>query len=812
MPKTPSLPPEKLRAVLDPSTLSFGDSSGFVVDEACISPQPRALNAMELALKVKEPEYNVFVAGDAATGRMHFVREFLQPRIAQMPTPPDVIYVYNFEDADRPRCVQVPAGAGRKLKNELAEALSRIRRELPAELEQEGYLNEYEGLYRDFRALRDKVLLNFEHEAEKLGFEVELDEHGGLSIHPLHEGRVISPEDYERLTPGVRKTLKSRSENMRRDVSEVMRRLSREERDFRHKVRELETKTAREILDTHLKPLAEAWEQTKPFGEFLKELREDVLHNLDRFIPQESSSGHLSRPGDDPSAEERFFDRYDVNLFVNNEKAAGAPFIYEDHPTMSNLLGCIEREAEMGTLYTDFTLVKSGSLHRANGGFLVMRIEDLLENPEAWEGLLRMLLSGAARIEDPGDGQDTAKTKTVEPEPLPLDLKIILIGEDLMHEELLYSDERFRKLFSLKAHLQEYVPRTAENIAIFIASCVKIIRSAELPDFDAAALAGLVDYASRLAEDQKRLSLRFPLMKELMIEAAAAAEGMKTVGKGALDKALADRAFRFNLYEEEFMEEYDRELIKVSTEGEAVGRANGLSLSMYGDYEFALPHQIACTVGVGHGDIMDLEREAELGGPIHTKGMMILKSYLLGLFAQDKPLVLTGSLCFEQSYAQVEGDSASAAELAALLSSLSGVPLSLSLAFTGAVSQSGHILAVGGVTCKVEGFFEVCRRRGLTGRQGVIVPWDNIPHLMLKDEVAEAVANKTFHVYPVKSIEEAMEILTGIPTSGKLSRGLFAPGSLYRRVDERLTELASLADARLGREPGRRRRGPARPR
>lgn len=807
MQKQPSLSPEKLRVVLDPSTLPFADSSAVSLGDACISPQPRALNAMELALRIKETGYNVFVVGEPATGRMHFVREFLGPRISAMPTPPDVLYVYNFQDPDRPKYIKVPAGSGRKLKSDLADAVGGVRKDLPAGLERKGYLDDYENLYGEFRQVRDEMLSDFEREAEKSGFEVELDDHGGLTIHPLYDGRIVTPEDYDRLEPGVRKTLKSRGESMRRDVSDVMRRMSREERAFRGKVRDLEAKIAGEILEAQLKPLEDIWADTPALGDFLKALKEDILLNLDRFLAPDSPMGLGSKSGEDAAADERFFDRYDVNLFVNNEKLEGAPFLYEDHPTISNLLGCIEREAEMGTLYTDFSLIKAGSLHRANGGFLVMRIEDLLENPEAWEGLLRMLLSGCARIEDPGDGQDTAKTKTVEPEPLPLDVKIILIGEDLMHEELLYTDERFRKLFSLKAHLQEYVPRSQENIETFIGTCVKIIRAAELPNFDAAALAGLVDYSSRLAEDQERLSLRFPLMKELMIEAAATADDVETVGRAALDKALADRAFRVNLYEEEFMEEYDRELIKVATDGEAVGRANGLSLSMYGDYEFALPHQIACTVGVGHGDIMDLEREAELGGPIHTKGMMILKSYLLGLFAQDKPLVLTGSLCFEQSYAQVEGDSASAAELAALLSSLSGVPLSLSLAFTGAVSQSGHILAVGGVTRKIEGFFEVCRRRGLTGKQGVIMPWDNSPHLMLKDEVAEAVAKGEFHVFPVKTIEEAMEILTGIPTMGEHPQRGFAPGSLYRRVDERLTELAALADARHGREAGRRRRG-----
>ena len=381
----------------------------------------------------------------------------------------------------------------------------------------------------------------------------------------------------------------------------------------------------------------------------------------------------------------------------------------------------------MGALYTDFTLIRAGAIHKANHGYLIVYADDILTTPSSWEGLLRALRTGQAKIEDPGDG-DQVRTKTIEPEPIPLDLTVILIGSEETYEILLYNDERFGKYFKLKAHMQLSAARNTDNVERFVRVLGKIIEDSKLQPFDRESLARIVDYSSRLAEDQKKLSLRIPLVKEMMVEASALAklDGKEVVDLPALEEAIAMKDFRSNLYEDEYMNEYDREVIKVETSGQGVGRANGLSVTLFGNYEFGLPHQISCTIGVGHGGILDLEREARMGGPIHTKGMMIIKSYLVGLFAQDKPIVLTGSLCFEQSYAGIEGDSASGAELAALLSGISGVPIKFDYAFTGAVSQSGTIMAVGGVSRKIEGFFEVCRRRGLNGKQGVIIPADNV--------------------------------------------------------------------------------------
>jgi predicted ATP-dependent protease len=402
-----------------------------------------------------------------------------------------------------------------------------------------------------------------------------------------------------------------------------------------------------------------------------------------------------------------------------------------------------------------------------------------------------------ARLEDTGDyAEGAARVKSIEPAPLPLSLKVVLVGNEYIYDSLLETDDRFPKLFKIKAHMTETSERTAAGIRNWLSGLSSIVHDNKLLHFDRDALAGLVDFSSRLCEDQRKLSLHMPQIRDVMVEASALAgmRGADAVSREHLVQALNSRYYRANLVEELYLEDYDRNMIKVATDGVAIGRINGLSVTWFGDFEFGLPHQISCTVGVGHGGIIDLEREAELGGPIHTKAMLILKSYLVDQFAKNKPLVLTGSLCFEQNYAEVEGDSASGAELAALLSAIAGVPLRLSLAFTGAVGQSGQIMAVGGVTRKIEGFFQVCSRRGLTGKQGVIIPHDNIDHLMLARPVITAVQNGEFFITPVRHITEALELLTGMPSGKPLKKGGFTRGSLYDLVDRRLNEFGNMAE------------------
>lgn len=814
MPKITPLPSHKLHASLDPARIPW-DSSDAIARQNRNGHkhilQPRAMQALELALHIKAAGYNVYMSGESNLGRTYMLREFLTPHARKAATPPDLVYVNNFVDNDRPHLIALPAGQGQKLKKGLGDVLAKVRKELPTRFETDSFVKRRSQILDKFQDVRSGLLKKMDSVAEGKGFNLDVDENGGLTLYPMVEGKRLSEEEFDRLDTELRQTLKRKGDTLLHTMAGLMRRLTRAELEFRDDERALEREVVRQVLDELLTPVEERILRACPV-EALKQhfiaLRNDILDNLDGFITREPLSGPGSMGSQGsmppeahmlPGPVEAEGCRYDVNLFVDNSGTTGAPIIVDDHPTAANLLGCIEREAEMGALITDFTLIKAGSLHKANGGFLVLHMEDILQHLPAWEGLLRALRSGQARIEEVGEGADTAsRTKGIEPEPLMLDLKVVLIGGEGMYETLLTNDDRFPKLFKIKAHLADSTERNATGIKSYLLRMARIIDEAQLLPFDRSALAWMVDYGSRIMEEQHKLTLKFPLLRELMIEASALA-GIRQNGEArmvdsaTLEQALEARTYRANLVEDVFMEEYDRELIKVRTSGTAVGRVNGLSVTWHGDFEFGLPHQISCTVGVGHGGIIDLEREAELGGPIHTKAMMILKSYLVDQFARRKPLVLTGSLCFEQSYAGIEGDSASCAELVALLSAISEVPVRLDLALTGALSQSGQVMAVGGVTRKIEGFFKVCARHGLTGMQGVIIPQDNVEHLMLSPRIIEAAGQGKFSIYAVRHIDEALELLTGLSAGRRRKDDTFTTNSLYDKVDKRLQALGRYA-------------------
>lgn len=791
-PATKGLAASKLRAALDPSRIPFADSSEIPDRNVYPKFQPRAIQALSLALEIKGNEHNVYVSGEPNMGRTYFVKSFLEPAAAKGEAPCDWVFLYNFEDHDRPVCLSMPAGQGRKLKLAQNKAMTHIKQEIPARFEKDAFQKKHEAMVKKFNAKRESLFSRMDATAAKENFSLNLDEEGVLTLSPIVDGEVVSDKDFDKFKPAKRKELKAKGEELLGSVSSLLRQINQNEMEMRDSEADLHRETAKAVMTDCFVKVSDKFKKFKGMSEYFEALTNEVVENVDQFMPKEPIMGGLI-PDGMPGGED-FFTRFEVNLFVDNGKTKGAPVVIEDHPTAFNLLGSIEREAEMGALYTDFTLIKAGALHKANGGFLILNIEDLLSNPNSWEGLLRALRSGHSRIEDPVDPEQV-RARTLQPAPVDLKIKIVLIGTDEHYEMLLYNDDRFAKYFKLKAHLQHAATRNAANIKNYLYVIGQTAKEADVLPFTREAMAGLVDFSSRLVEDQKRLSLYVPLIRERMIEASAVARvaGKKMVGLEELAEAVAAKDYRVNLYEQEFMTDYDRQVIKVETQGEAEGRANGLSVTQFGDYEFGLPHQISCTVGVGHGGILDLEREAQLGGPIHTKGMMIIKSYLVRLFAQDKPIVLTGSLCFEQSYAGIEGDSASGAELAALLSALSGAPINLSYAFTGAVSQTGAVMAVGGVNRKIEGFFEVCRRRKLTGKQGVILPADNVVNLMLKDEVVQAVEEGLFNIFPVKTIEEAMLLLTGMRCGVRGSNGKFPANTLYRLVDDRLAELATLA-------------------
>jgi predicted ATP-dependent protease len=795
MKNIPELKARQLNIEPDPRKILRSNDIRDSANSVCLF-QPRARKALEMGLSIPGMEYNVYVAGEPGLGRTYLVENFLLPRAMAGTTPPDLVYLNNFDNPDKPILVSLAPGQGKLLKNDLQRIVKRLRRDLPRHFEQASYLRLQNKLFTKLALVRDDLMDRMEEAAQKKGFSLNIDDAGAVSLTPLLDGKVLTSEEFERLESSQKKSLKDQSSSVLNTIADLSRLVNKSEQEFRAREIQLAQEHAAGLVDRLLAPILKKFAENKTLKKYFDAFKEDILENLPHY---QGRTEREPRSGPDQQGEglsDAFFQRYDVNLFVDNSEVTGAPVVKEINPGFFNLLGCMERETEWGTYYTDFSLIKAGAVHRANGGFLILRVDDLLSHPTAWEGLLRCLRTKQSSLDDPTDHYDLLRTRTISPDPIPLSLKVLLIGDDETYELLYMHDERFRKIFKLKAHIQDTVERTPQAITGYAQALDRAGREAGLRGFSKDAYAELVNYSTRMAEDRERLSLHFSHLREIMIEsnALAVSQDKRTIDAGIVKQALAEREYRTNLYQEEFLREYDRRSIKVRTQGEGVGLANGLSVTQVGDYVMGLPHQISCTVGVGHGGIMDLEREAELGGPIHTKGMMILKSYFVNLFARNKPLVLTGSLCFEQSYAQVDGDSASGAELAALLSALSNVPIRLDLAFTGAISQSGAIMAVGGVTHKVEGFFEVCRRRGLTGKQGVLLPRDNIVHLVLRDNVLQAIKDGQFHIHPVSTIEEAMEFLTGKRAGERLKDGRFSQNSIYAAVDERLTELAVLAE------------------
>lgn len=801
MKKIQALTADKLYASFDSGKIVWNSAKEISKSLTKNTLQTRAVNALTLAINIKDNGYNVYLAGENDLGRAYMLSQFLSPIAQKQETPPDLIYINNFENSDNPILLKVLAGQGKILKTELAKILQQIKKELPLHFETEAYEKKKQTLMANFQKIRERFIKDMDTIAEKEGFNLDIDEQGSLTLYPLVEGKRLSDEEFELLDVNIRSAIKRKSDHLLHSMTAVIKKLSKAERDFKNDQKELEKEVINDVLQKFYIPFQEKFCKSagchqEKVKTFFDNMHKDILENMDLFMAKESviplNLADLAAPP--LPSQENNLSRYEINLFVDNSETKGAPVIFENHPTFFNILGCIERESEMGALSTNFTLIKAGSIHKANGGYLVVHIEDILTHPTAWDGLLRVLRSKQSKVED--DSSELVKTKTLTPDPIDLDLKVILIGTDDIYETLLESDDRFTKLFKIKAQMSSDIERNTKNVRSWLAQTSNIVREANLLNFDKEALAALVDYSTLLCEDHTKLSLKFPLIRETMIEASAIAamDGKDIVTKNYIYKAYNEKMYRSAYIEELFMEEYNRDMIKIQTSGFAVGRVNGLSVTHTGQFEFGLPHQISCTVGVGHGGIIDLERESELAGPIHTKAMMILKSYLVDQFAHNKPLVLTGSLCFEQSYNGIEGDSASGAELVALLSAISKTPINLSLAMTGAVSQAGEIMAVGGVTRKIEGFFNLCEQRGLTGKQGVIIPKDNIEHLMLNERVRSAVEKGLFAIYPVSHITEALELLTGIPAGKRTKAGNFPKNTLFYTVDMELHELGWLAE------------------
>jgi lon-related putative ATP-dependent protease len=773
----------ELRRTYDPGALNCKSSKEFGTKDIIIG-QERAVKALRFGLDIREKGFNIYVTGQSGTGRTTAIKRFLDEIAKRKAPPDDWVYVHNFEDSYRPHALKMPAGKAHVFKKDMENLVKAITTEIRGAFQGEQYSEQREQLLKSFEKKKQEIIGQVEKAAQENGFGLQASPVGILPV-PVKNGKPLSEEDFMALTEQEREDIKQKQEKVQEILENVVRQTRAVDADAQEAVEKLDKQVVHYVLSQLMENILGKYKDLPAVLAHLKAVENNISDNIAQFKAEATDTEKQPlRPVKNPT------DKYLINMLVDNSKSKGAAVIVEMNPTYGNLFGRIEQEAFMGALVTDFTLIRGGSLHRANGGYLVLPAEDVIRNPFTWESLLRCLRDGEISIEEPVE-QPVFTAKSLRPKSIPLDVKVILIGSSLIHQLLLTHDEHFSELFKVKADFDTQMDRTDLHIREYAGFVCNLCEQEKLTHLDSTGLARVVEHGSRLAGDQEKLSTRFGEIADVIREANyyARQEKAELVTAAHIERAIDERFYRSALLQERIQEMIARDVIKIDLSGEAVGQANGLSVLEFGDDAFGQPSRITASVGLGKNGVINVEREAEMSGPTHTKGVMILSGYLSQEFAQDKPLNLNARLVFEQNYGGVDGDSASSTELYAILSALSGVPISQGIAVTGSVNQKGDVQAIGGVNEKIEGFFAVCKAKGLDGKQGVMIPASNVPNLMLKQEVLEAVQKKRFHVWAVDSVEDGIQVLTGKP-AGNHTDGKMDKDGVFWRVDQRLMKMA----------------------
>jgi lon-related putative ATP-dependent protease len=787
---------EQLRRRFDPSRFDF-QSTADATDLAGIIGQDRAARAIEFGLEIPYPGFNVFATGPTGSGKTSIITRFLQDKAAARPVPPDWGYAHNFAEPDRPLALELPPGGGVRLREQVNALLAQAGDLLDKLFVSDQYVQSRNALGRQLDQMRGERFRALDAVVRERGFVLARKDDGFL-LTPLKDGQAVTPEQYDALPEAERDAINETGQGLQEQMERTLRQVQDLEEAARARLADMDRELAAATLHPLFDRLNEEYKDWPKATEYLHAMHAHISANTRdfRMRGEERAAGE---PPDDTPAWMRPrpgspFDRYRLNVLVDNSGLTGAPVVVETNPTYANLIGRVEMRAQLGTLVTDYRYIKPGALHRANGGYLLLDARILLRQPGAWDALKQALRNRRIRIEDALPSPAVLATTTLNPEPIPLDLKVVLIGDLTTYYALYNLDEQFSKLFKVRADFNSQMDWTAENEHKIVQFIRNRCDELGLPQFDMAAVAEVIEASARIVEDQDKLTTRFALVTDLIQEAAfwAIRAGRPLVTREDVVAALAAQKDRSNQYEERMQEMIGDGTIMVDTTGEEVGQVNGLAVLDLGDYAFGRPNRITATTFQGRAGVINIEREARMSGRVHDKGVLILVGFLGGRYAQDKPLSLTASITFEQSYDGVDGDSASSTELYALMSSLAELPVKQGIAVTGSVNQLGEIQPVGGVTQKVEGFFDTCKRAsgGLTGEQGVILPASNVGNLMLRDDVVEAVAQGKFHIWPVATVDEGIEILTGVAAGARTEDGTFPEDSVNGRVDRKLFDLA----------------------
>ncbi|NLL96601.1 MAG: AAA family ATPase, partial [Clostridiaceae bacterium] len=733
--------------------------------------------------------------GQPGEGKTRYALYSAQRQARFMPVPDDWCYVYNFEDSNRPSAINLPAGMGREFKKDMEDFVKVIEQEISKAFDGDEYEEERSRIIKEFRDKKDEYVLRLSNEAAERGFRVKLA-NSGIYFMPIVDGEPLSEEEFKALDEEIKIEMSKSSEELQAETTDTIRKIREIEMEAEAAIKEWENQIALYAVGIHIDDMKDKYSLYPLITEFLDRVKEDILNNIDHLVErnygEDQQSMLLQMLMMKKSGEEKPYERYKVNLLVDNSRLHGAPVIVDYNPTYYNLMGRCEYENEFGTMTTDHTLIKPGLFHQANGGFLILQINDVLSNPQSFEAIKRTLKTRQIIIENIKEQMGLIAVSALKPEPIPINVKIIFVGSSEIYHLLYNYDRDFKKHFKIKADFDDHMDRTDENTQRLAQYIGAYCNKEGIKHFDKSGVAEVVNYSSWLVQDQNKLTTRFSEIVNILGEAGtwAKIEGSRLVSERHVKKAIAEKKKRSNKYDMELLELIREGTLLIDTDGYMVGQINGLAVINLGDYAFGKPNRITAATYMGRTGILDIEREVETGGTTHSKGVLILSGYIGKKYAQEIPLSLAASICFEQLYSGIEGDSASATELFAILSSLSDLPIYQGIAVTGSVNQMGYIQPIGGATFKIEGFFEICKINGLNGKQGVIIPHQNVKNLVLSDEVVHAVEKGLFHIYPIKTVDEGIEILTGVPAGERLPDGTYPVGTVNDRVYKKLRYFA----------------------
>lgn len=785
---------KQLKDYCDPSIFDFDTTEELTSIDTGIG-QDRGIKALEFGLSVDVKGYNLFLEGPDGVGKTMYTKNYLKRISKKKKVPSDWCYIYNFDNPNEPIALSLNAGQGKEFQEDMEQFIKDVKADINKTFSNDDFEKEKTLIKQEFEQKRSILLENLNKESMKYGFQVKTAQNG-IYMMPVIDGKTIEEDEFEKLDEDVKKEFESKSGIVQEQIITAISEIKAIEKASDKKIEEWQSNVALLTINVHINYIKSKYKRNKIINKFLDNVKKDVLKNVSLFIEHPASTNQQPQPQPMPKQESKQpWLNYRVNLFVDNSETEGAPVIMDSNYSYHNLFGKLEYENYYGALKTDYTMLKPGLFHKANGGYIILQAKDLLANSMCYDALKKALRIKEINIENAVDQRNSMVMVSLKPEPIPLDLKVILIGSSNIYHTLLAMDSDFKKLFKVKVEFEDDAPKTEDNMLKLARFVHGFCEQEELPPLDRTAVAKIVEYASKLSDSKKKLSTRFNDLSEIIAEACTWARlaKAKVVTEEYVNKALDERIDRIKKYDSKYTEMIKENTLLISTNGFKVGQINGLTVMTIGDYSFGKPSKITANTYTGKNGIINIEREVELSGSSHSKGVYILSGYLGEMFAQDIPLSLTASICFEQLYNGVDGDSASSTELYALLSSLSGVPINQSIAVTGSVNQKGEIQPIGGVNPKIEGFYQICKMRGLDGSHGVMIPVQNIDNLSLSDEIVDAVKNGKFHIYAISTIEEGIEVLTGVPAGKKDKNGHFPAGTVNSLVYDKLKKYAEVS-------------------